>query len=56
MDPEFSKEEIETLLQNERVRRVAMSCVRRLRETPWLLYIVTTGATGELGQGLGAHL
>ncbi len=48
----LSKNEVEVLIQNELVRREAVSLVRCLRKTPWLLYVVTTGATGDLGKVL----
>lgn len=45
---EYSSEEVDRLIAEDRVRRAGRQAVGQLRKTPWLIYAVTTGACGEL--------
>ncbi|NBS41823.1 hypothetical protein EBS80_04175, partial [bacterium] len=38
------------LLEEDDRRHAARACVRKLRDTPWLIYCVTTGARGDLAK------
>lgn len=48
----FSRKEMRRLAEAELLRRQAIERVRALRDTPWLLYVITTGARGDLGKHL----